>query len=88
MKMKIKKDSRNTQRFSARQQFPPKKKFCYFCKEKIDEVDYQSTELLKKYLDYYNRIQPASRTGNCTKHQRQLGRAIKRARSMALLPYV
>ncbi len=65
-----------------------KKKFCYFCKEKIEDIDYQNTELLSKFLDNYNRIRPASRSGVCARHQRKLSRAIKRARSMALLPYM
>ena len=80
----MRRDSRN----KNNQLYIKKKKICYFCKEKIEEVDYQNTDLLNKYLDYYNRIQPASRTGTCTKHQRQLGKAVKRARSMALISYV
>ncbi|MFH1749930.1 MAG: 30S ribosomal protein S18 [bacterium] len=80
----MRKDSRN----KNNQLYVKKKKICYFCKEKIEEIDYQNNGLLSKYLDYYNRIRPGSSTGTCTKHQRQLGKAIKRARSMALLSYV
>ncbi len=80
----MRKDSRN----KNNQLFIKKKKICYFCKEKIEEVDYQNTEVLSKYLDYYNRIQARSRTGNCAKHQKQLSKAIKRARTMALIPYI
>ena len=67
---------------------PKKKKFCYFCKEKIEFIDYQNADMLKRYLDMYNRIQPASYTGNCAHHQREITKAIKRARNMGLLPYV
>jgi len=66
----------------------PKKKFCFFCKEKIEEVDYHNVDLLHRFLNFNKKIQPRSRTGVCARHQRQLSRAIKRARHLALIPFV
>jgi small subunit ribosomal protein S18 len=64
------------------------KKKCYFCKTKIAEIDYKDVSTLSRYINRWSKIDPASRTGVCAKHQRQLGTAIKRARQLALLPYV
>ena len=68
--------------------FRPRVKVCYLCKEKIEEIDYKDVETLKKFLTPRGKILPRRNTGVCAKHQRQLARAIKRAREMALLPYV
>lgn len=62
-------------------------KVCFFCIDKVDKVDYKETDKLRKYLSERGKIVPRRVTGNCAKHQRQLTRAIKRARFMALLPY-
>lgn len=64
-----------------------KKKTCHFCANGILEIDYKNTQLLQRFLSSYARILPKRRTGTCAKHQRQLARAVKRARTMALLPY-
>lgn len=66
----------------------PTKKYCHFCIEKIDHIDYKNTKLLSKYLSRYMKIESAKRNGNCSKHQRQLAKALKRSRHMALLPFV
>ena len=66
----------------------PVKKHCYFCKEKIDYIDYKNQKLLFKYLSRYMKIEPRRRSGACSKHQRYLATALKRARHMALLPFV
>lgn len=63
------------------------KKFCYFCHEEIDYIDYKNTKVLAKYLSRYMKIQPRRRSGNCAKHQRMVATALKRARHMALLPF-
>lgn len=68
--------------------FKPGKKVCYFCKNRITEIDYKEYELLRKFMTPRGKILPRRNTGTCAKHQRQLARAIKRAREMALLPYV
>ena len=63
-------------------------KECYFSKNNITYVDYKNTELLKKFLNPHGRILSAKKTGVAAKKQRQLAQAVKRARYMALLPYV
>jgi len=62
-------------------------KFCYYCVEKQEKVDYKDAEKLRKYMSERGKIIPRRVTGNCAKHQRLLTEAIKRARYMALLPY-
>jgi small subunit ribosomal protein S18 len=61
---------------------------CYFCREKIDEVDYKNAAQLRRYISEKGKIRSRRITGACRRHQRQLAVAIKRAREMALLPYV
>ena len=65
----------------------PKRKICSFCVDKIEKVDYKQYEKLKRFLTERGKILPRRISGNCAKHQRQLTRAIKRARIMALLPF-
>ena len=66
-----------------------RKKVCYFTKNKIKEIDYKDVELLKRFINANGKIiLPRRVTGTCAKHQRELTTAIKRARQMALLPYV
>lgn len=62
-------------------------KFCYYCVEKKESVDYKDVEKLRKYISERGKIIPRRVTGNCAKHQRLITEAIKRARYMALLPY-
>ena len=64
------------------------KKVCRFCAEKGDEVDYKDVKLLQRYLNSYGKIETRKRTGTCMKHQRRVAVALKRARHLALLPYV
>ncbi|ACX53213.1 MULTISPECIES: 30S ribosomal protein S18 [Ammonifex] len=65
-----------------------KKRICSFCVEKIDKVDYKDVNRLKKFISDRGKILPRRITGNCARHQRMLTVAIKRARIMALLPFV
>ena len=65
-----------------------KKKFCIFCKNKNAEIDYKDVETLKKFVAPNGKISPRRATGACAKHQRAIAVAIKRARFMALLPYI
>ncbi len=65
----------------------PKKKICGFCVEKIDDVDYKQHEKLKRFVTERGKVLPRRISGNCAKHQRQLTRAIKKARIMALMPF-
>lgn len=64
------------------------KKSCAFCAKKIKEIDYKDVETLKNYISFQGRILPKKRTGVCSKHQRKLALAIKRARHIALLPFI
>ena len=61
---------------------------CFLCKSNMKEVDWKETELLKKYTSAASKIMPRKRRGICAKHQRKVATAIKRARQMALLPFV
>jgi small subunit ribosomal protein S18 len=63
-------------------------KTCYFCAQNIREIDYKDVETLKKFISPFAKIQPKTRTGVCSHHQRDLTTAIKRARHVALLPFV
>lgn len=65
-----------------------KRKVCYFCQNKLDTVDFTNTDLLKKYISERGKILPRRATGDCAEHQRMVAVAIKRARHMALLPFV
>ena len=64
------------------------RKVCYFTKNTITYIDYQDVELLKKFVSANGKIIPRRVTGTSAKYQRQLAVAVKRARQMALLPYV
>ena len=61
---------------------------CRLCRDKIQEVDYKNTELLQRYITERGKIVPSRISGACASHQRRLANAIKRARTMALLPFV
>lgn len=67
---------------------PLPKKSCYFCANKVDAIDYKDTLLLRKFMSSQAKIMPPKRTGNCSKHQRMVSRAVKRARAMALISYL
>lgn len=66
----------------------PRKKVCAFCAEKATGIDYKDVAKLRKFVSDTGKIAPRRATGVCAKHQRELAVAIKRARVMALLPYV
>ena len=65
-----------------------KKKICRFCANRELAIDYKSTEVLKNYISDTGKIEPRRITGTCAKHQRRVSREIKKARQMALLPYI
>jgi small subunit ribosomal protein S18 len=67
---------------------PSRRKVCSFCLEKSKGIDYKDVAKLRKYLTEKGKILPSRMTGTCAKHQRELAVAIKRARQMALIPYV
>ncbi|MDI3299641.1 MAG: 30S ribosomal protein S18 [Bacillota bacterium] len=72
----------------ARKDRRRRRKVCNFCVDKIATVDYKDVGRLRRYLSERGKILPRRITGNCARHQRQLTRSIKRARLMALLPFV
>lgn len=63
-------------------------KQCYFCRMNSKTIDYKDTETLRRYLSSFGKIVSRKRSGVCQWHQRKLANAIKRARFMALLPYL
>lgn len=64
-----------------------RRKFCRFCSEKVEYIDYKNTKILKNYLTERGKVLPRRMTGTCAKHQRELTESIKRARSIALIAY-
>ena len=65
-----------------------RRKVCQFCVDKVDHVDYKDAAKLRRYISERGKILPCRMTGTCAMHQRQLTVAIKRARQIALLPFV
>ncbi|HDI82369.1 30S ribosomal protein S18 [bacterium] len=65
-----------------------REKTCYFCANHIDYIDYKDVNTLKRFITDSGKILPARITHVCAKHQRKLKKAIKRARMVALLPFV
>lgn len=65
-----------------------KKRICRFCENKVSYIDYKDTKRLLKFMTDVGKIIPRRTSGTCARHQRQLTRAIKRARHLALLPFV
>ena len=65
----------------------PRRKVCQFCADKTEIIDYKDVAKLRKFISERGKIQPRRMTGTCAKHQRELATAIKRARTIALLPY-
>ena len=59
---------------------------CYFCQKGIEEINFNDTELLRKFISGLAKIRARKRAGTCAKHQRKLAKAIKRARHLGLLP--
>jgi len=64
-----------------------RKRFCYFCRENISNIDYKNVSLLEKFISDKGKIRPKRSTGNCVQHQRKIAMAIKRSRVIALIPY-
>lgn len=67
--------------------FYRRRKYCRFTAEGIEEIDYKDLEILKAYISETGKIVPSRITGTKAKYQRQLAKAIKRARYLALIPY-
>ena len=71
-----------------RSRYAPSRKVCAFCSGKIKGMDYKDADKLRIFISDRAKIAPRRRTGTCARHQRSLATAIKRARHLALLPYV
>ena len=61
---------------------------CRFCRDKVDAIDYKDVHILQKLVTAQGKLYSRKRSGNCAKHQRQVQQAVKRARFLALMPYV
>ena len=72
----------------SRERYIPRRKVCAFCVDKVQDIDYKDVNRLKRYLSDRAKIEPRRKTGTCARHQRALSVALKRARHMALLPFV
>jgi small subunit ribosomal protein S18 len=72
---------------SFRRRGPGRRKVCRFCADKESYIDYKDTKVLSNFVTERGKIVPSRITGNCAKHQRQLTVAVKRARTVALLPF-
>ncbi len=67
--------------------YTPHRKVCGFCVDKITHIDYKDIGRLRRYISDRGKIEPRRKMGTCSKHQRRLAIALKRARFLALLPY-
>ena len=72
----------------SRARYVPRRRICFFCSEKVEVIDYKDSSRLRRYVSDVGKIEPRRKTGTCARHQRVLAMAIKRARHLALLPYV
>jgi len=70
----------------VRARYIPKRKFCSFCRDKTEVIDYKELGKLRPYVSNRGKIAPRRKSGTCAKHQRLLAMAVKRARHLALLP--
>jgi len=82
-----------TQNGEKQSRYPQKKffhrkKFCRFCSDSNIKIDYKNTAILNNFVTERGKIMPRRITGNCASHQRELALAIKRARQIAIMPYV
>lgn len=80
--------SPNNRRPTARFQAQRVPRLCPFCEQKAKTIDYKNVDMLRHYLTDHAKIKPRRKVGTCAKHQRMLASAIKRARHVALLPFV
>lgn len=67
---------------------PQRRKVCAFCTDKVEYIDYKDADQLRRFMSDHGKIIPRRKTGTCTRHQRGLSTAVKRARHLALLPYL
>ena len=80
--------SENEQQSGGPRRFVARPKICAFCADKNVLIDYKAVDMLRRYVTDDGKIRPRRQTGTCARHQRELAREIKRARHLALLPFV
>ena len=80
--------STSTRRRPGQRDMQARRRNCYFCRDKIEDVDYKDLNQLRRYISERGKIRSRRITGACRRHQNQISAAVKRAREMALLPYV
>jgi len=81
-------EERSTSRRRPPSNAQPRRRNCQFCRDKVEEVDYKNLAQLRRFISEKGKIRSRRITGACRRHQVQVGAAVKRAREMALLPYV
>ena len=86
--MAVRKPKKSKGVVRGRPRYFAKRKPCFFCVEHVGLIDYKDPVKLSRYISDRGKIEPRRKTGSCAKHQRALAVAIKRARHLALLPYV
>jgi small subunit ribosomal protein S18 len=79
--------ARGGRRGEYARKYPPRRKVCTFCVDKVSYIDYKDISRLRRHLSERGKIEPRRKTGTCAKHQRALAVSLKRARHVALLPY-
>ncbi len=86
MKPKFNKDKTKTKKRMGPGAF--RKKSCRFCRDKVQVIDYKDLKIMEAFIKERGRMVSSRYSGNCASHQRQVTEAVKRARHMALIPYV
>jgi small subunit ribosomal protein S18 len=64
------------------------KKICYLCENKLKKPDYKDDKVIRRFINERGKIIPRRVSGSCARHQRQIARAVKRARQIAIIPFV
>lgn len=85
--IEIRNDATKVQRY-RKKRYVFKKKYCYFCAHRDVKIDYKNVDMMKRFVSESYKITPRRFTGTCAKHQRRLVSEIKKARIMALMPFV
>jgi small subunit ribosomal protein S18 len=80
-------DQRRPRPHDGEQKYYSRPRVCQFCTDPSTKIDYKQVDLLKRLITEEGKIRPRRQTGTCARHQRQLAKAIKRARHVALLPF-
>jgi small subunit ribosomal protein S18 len=77
-----------SEQMSGGRRYMARPKICQFCADKNIKIDYKAVDMLRRFVTEDGKIRPRRQTGTCARHQRELAAAIKRARHIALLPFV